>query len=986
MDTIDEEEKHHKIYIYLYSRLKKIENKYILEQTNRNKQHNIYHSNNRYIKEKLGRRRKRIMGGKKRKKSSSARGFNNNNNGKTKFDAFAKAKANPFDVQNNKRNKQVVLGRKIKGKTRDVSKAKLREGQSRDETLLEELKKRGKANAFIDKRFGEARSDITQEERDLSRFIKLQKSRFKKNKYNLGDDNDDATMSLTHGGKPLNAQHLGDYRGENEEEGEDGGGGLTGLSAEIVNQMHFGGGNLNESYRPDGTKKTKEEIYSELIAKSKMYKAERRRQKDLDEREMEGLDDQLDDIRKLLDFKPSKAEEKNDLMNRLLNKYNNNNNDSNGQSDKNKKNDNKKNDKYDDYDSLRRGLTYDARAAAADRMKTDEEKAKEEKEKLEKLEKARLKRMEEDVDTGGSSKKSASETNNGDGLGVNFQFDESFMPESSEEEEDLADVDDDDEVLAATTTTTTVTTATAAHISTEYDPKVTMPYTFKCPSNRRELREAINQWAPPNVTETGPRLKLLFSRLLKCNSIHLAAANRGKLQALFTLMLEYICKLKEYPKCSSYLNVYAVVMYKLMQVGPEAAANSYRILLTNIQRRASHHTARARATASKGGGGDYGEDDKKRRAWPSGGEMIALKMLGTLFPLSDFRHVVTTPASILLGQLLSQCPVRGPKDLAAGIFCSTLQLYYSENTRRLAPEAVNFLMSIIGKSYLDSSDFKKKKKKSTGKKRKKKSKEEEEEVEEEIIETLVYQIVSSCPPLAASNLKWVFNGLTKKDYKLKEVKKLSPNIFFNENDNIQGIHLLNSTFSLMKQVIETYSSSTALPEMLVSLKQIFPYLLDQSKNNITNFPKVLLKSQETLSNTLATTIERNLKNRRPIQMQREIQRPKAIQSYRPMFDEEYIVRKDNDPNRERAEIKKLKRQIARERKGAAREIKKDSLYIARKQHEEREEWEADVQKKYNNVIDFLDKQQSGFKKAIKEGTMHGGGMKAGRRKKKVKAF
>ena len=91
MDTIDEEEKHHKIYIYLYSRLKKIENKYILEQTNRNKQHNIYHSNNRYIKEKLGRRRKRIMGGKKRKKSSSARGFNNNNNGKTKFDAFAKA-------------------------------------------------------------------------------------------------------------------------------------------------------------------------------------------------------------------------------------------------------------------------------------------------------------------------------------------------------------------------------------------------------------------------------------------------------------------------------------------------------------------------------------------------------------------------------------------------------------------------------------------------------------------------------------------------------------------------------------------------------------------------------------------------------------------------------------------------------------------------------------------------------------------------------
>ena len=68
MDTIDEEEKHHKIYIYLYSRLKKIENKYILEQTNRNKQHNIYHSNNRYIKQKLGRRKKKKNYGWKEKK------------------------------------------------------------------------------------------------------------------------------------------------------------------------------------------------------------------------------------------------------------------------------------------------------------------------------------------------------------------------------------------------------------------------------------------------------------------------------------------------------------------------------------------------------------------------------------------------------------------------------------------------------------------------------------------------------------------------------------------------------------------------------------------------------------------------------------------------------------------------------------------------------------------------------------------------------
>ena len=119
---------------------------------------------------------------------------------------------------------------------------------------------------------------------------------------------------------------------------------------------------------------------------------------------MEQLDDQLDDIRSMLDFKPSKAEEKKQMMNRLLDKYNLGKTGADGK-DKSSKIVETKEDKYDDYDSMRRELTYEMRVAATDRMKTDEEKAKEEKEKLEKLEKERLRRMEMDVDNGASVKK-----------------------------------------------------------------------------------------------------------------------------------------------------------------------------------------------------------------------------------------------------------------------------------------------------------------------------------------------------------------------------------------------------------------------------------------------------------------------------------------------------------------------------------------------------------------------------------------------------
>ena len=89
---------------------------------------------------------------------------------------------------------------------------------------------------------------------------------------------------------------------------------------------------------------------------------------------------------------------------------------------------------------MRRELTYEMRVAATDRMKTDEEKAKKEKEKLEKLEKERLRRMEMDVDNGASSKKEQNESNTGDGLGVNFEVDDTLMQSS---EEELGEDDED---------------------------------------------------------------------------------------------------------------------------------------------------------------------------------------------------------------------------------------------------------------------------------------------------------------------------------------------------------------------------------------------------------------------------------------------------------------------------------------------------------------------------------------------------------------
>ncbi|KAJ8941563.1 hypothetical protein NQ318_011522 [Aromia moschata] len=54
--------------------------------------------------------------------------------------------------------------------------------------------------------------------------------------------------------------------------------------------------------------------------------------------------------------------------------------------------------KIDDYDKVMRELKFEARGTVSDRLKTEDEIAKDEKEKLEQLEKERLERMKGYVD------------------------------------------------------------------------------------------------------------------------------------------------------------------------------------------------------------------------------------------------------------------------------------------------------------------------------------------------------------------------------------------------------------------------------------------------------------------------------------------------------------------------------------------------------------------------------------------------------------
>jgi nucleolar protein 14 len=87
------------------------------------------------------------------------------------------------------------------------------------------------------------------------------------------------------------------------------------------------------------------------------------------------------------------------------------------------------------------------------------------------------------------------------------------------------------------------------------------------------------------------------------------------------------------------------------------------------------------------------EDDAK--TWPGLPELVFLRILGALWPTSDMRHVVVSPARLLMGSYLGLCKIRSFVDAASGLFLCTLFLQYENRSKRLVPEAINFLIDVI---------------------------------------------------------------------------------------------------------------------------------------------------------------------------------------------------------------------------------------------------------------------------------------------------
>ncbi|KAJ7771047.1 nucleolar protein 14 [Mycena maculata] len=847
--------------------------------------------------QKNGKKRKRTGSQEKDKEKRAA-----------KLDEIHK-KLNPFDVKVTKL-KHEVGGRKVKGITGKPSQSKQAGLEQRKKTLLVEYEEKGRAGGIVDRRFGENDPSMSLEERMLERFTKERQRSSRGAAFNLEDEDE-----LTHYGQSLSKLDDFDNVGLGLEDEED-----TGqLNRDIVGKTHFGGFSDDEDEEEDNReperKKSKAEVMAEVMAKSKEHRLRRQMEREEEDNVRHELDQEFDSLRDLIYAPDPSASGSNSIPLGSVPKP-------------------IEIEPQDvDYDQRVRELAFDARAKPKDRTKTEEEVALAEKEALEKAERRRRKRMlgleesDSEEEDGRSRKKRKrggddleddfddEETWDGIGAGLGDQApavtggDEgSSASEEEDEEAGGEDGDDDDsdggedrdkdeeeEEVEGDHENLVASAKPSKRKSKATDKE--LPFTFPCPATHEELLEILAEVDDKDVPTVIQRIRALYHTSL-------APENKFKLQVLTSVLIDHLLYISSPPEPHFHL-VSSLLphLFALTRAYPIQAAENFVEKLSLMNKNLKR-------------GLSGGALDPQSKTWPGLSELSLLRIIGATWPTSDMNHAVISPTRVLMGAYLGLGRVRSLRDITGGLFLCTLFLQFEALSKRFVPEAVNFAINSV--LHLAPHGYKS-------------------------IASLPGAFPAPdfhselCRALALDP-KHVKVAVPKADL----VALLTAEVATNEGK----AQLLGLAIDLVGRFADMYKGLEGFIELYDPILEILLHIREQNS----------LGSLQTRLTSVTDAIRRLLKfareARQPLLLQAH--KPIPIPTYIPKFEtskSSYLRRQD--PDHERNEAAKLRNQYKQERKGAIRELRKDSRFLAgveqKKQAEKDRMYNDSLKKVYGSI-------------------------------------
>ncbi|CRK19365.1 hypothetical protein BN1708_012615 [Verticillium longisporum] len=290
------------------------------------------------------------------------------------------------------------------------------------------------------------------------------------------------------------------------------------------------------------------------------------------------------------------------------------------------------------------------------------------------------------------------------------------------------------------------------------------------------------------------------------------------------------------------------------------------------------------------------------------GDLILFTAVG-MFPTSDHFHQVVTPMMLTIDRYLSLKAPKTLDDLATGAYLSTLVLQYQAFSKRYMPSVMNVCLNTIAAVAPQKASW-----------------------------------PGTFPvhePAADVRLLSTKKGAIRK----LKISDCTPQEQTKDQRQELKLALLAASAQLLAAAADIWASASAFTETFGPALEMISQLT-KSKNSqlppalVDQLEKVILKLR-ILSNSARLA-------RRPLELHHH--RPLAIKMGIPKFEDSFDPNKHYDPDRDRAELAKLRAEHKRERKGAMRELRKDARFMQRENLRVKKAKDEAYEKKYKRLV------------------------------------
>ncbi|KAK1241720.1 hypothetical protein MKX07_007543 [Trichoderma sp. CBMAI-0711] len=830
---------------------------------------------------------------------------------------------NPFDLKHAARGPKFEVttnspkpgNASIKGRP---GLAKAAAEEKRKQTLLVDMQRRNKVGGILDRRFGENDPTMTPEEKMLERFAREKQKAHKKS--SLFDLEDDEPMDgLTHAGRSLTfddqEELVDDFNEDDLEEGdEDSDGSSREKRLKRLRAIIAAGEEEAEDGEPE-RKKTKKEVMEEVIAKSKLHRYERQAAKDDDADLRMQLDKELPNIQQLLSsgLNGTKRQETAAPLPTIAGV----------ERDAFEKN----------FDIEVKRLAQDKRAQPSNRTKTEEEKAEEESARLKKLEEKRQKRMmgeevsdsdedeedkKQDKSSRGAEADEDDEDDDGFGLGHgikarptatelgfddedDFVIDDDLVASGSdlelvESDDDLDNEEEDDEDSASQAgdeedEDDEFTKGLLNEAETK-NPIFQANFASNDESDENGLPftfpcpQSCDEFVAITKEYDAANLPKIVQRIRALHHPKLDSKNKEKLANFSVALVDFVA-LPWDPKTSPPFSILESLIRHIHSLAKMFPIEIAKQFLQHLEEIS---------------------DDRPIALQPS--DLTLLTAIGTIFPTSDHFHQVVTPAMLTIGRYIGQKVPRELSDYAIGTFLSILSLQYQQLAKRYVPEVINFALNTI------------------------------------------CALSPTAPSRPLGNFPVHEPPVGSRIQKSKTVEPRRLNFAdclletLQQDTKALKISLLTTTIQVLDAAADLWAGKPAFLETFGQVIEVLNHI--NSKSQREHLPAAVSEKSERLEEKLKRMSRVSQISRRPLELHHH--KPLAIKTYIPKFEETFDPDKHYDPDRERAELAKLKKEHKKERKGAMRELRKDANFMARENLRIKKAKDEAYEKKYKRLI------------------------------------